>query len=421
MNSLRRLLLILSAPLVALVVVGTVGAKVRGGDPVLRDLKVFSEALQLVNLYYVEDVPFGQLERGAFQGLAESLDPWSSFYDPDRMAALEARDLTGSVGALLVKAPQHYVRVAAVVPGSPAEKAGVRQGEFLESLDGLETKDLTLLEAELMLRGPVGTTVTLGYFRSPDEEEGRRVELVRQDLEPLRVVREDLGEGVARLVVTDVRGGIARRVAEELASLKQGGIDNLVLDLRHNFGGDPAEALALADLFMEGPAFARRDREGERLFSADRPPEWTGALVALIGRGTIGEAELVAEALRARGAAALVGEPTFGKTGQQDLIRLPDGSGIHTTIAEYRRADGEPFGDDGVQPDEEVPAEPVAEAAGEDETELPSARPETEAAPVDEGGQGAAAGTGAEGERPDDPQLRRAIEILAGTAERKAA
>ena len=98
MDALRKSLLVVSVPLVLMVLVGTIRARVdESHDRVLRDLKVFSEALYLVTNYYVEDVHLGQLERGAFQGLAESLDPWSSYWDPLRMSRLTERDESGDV------------------------------------------------------------------------------------------------------------------------------------------------------------------------------------------------------------------------------------------------------------------------------------------------------------------------------------
>ena len=181
MDVLRKSLLIVSVPLVLLVVVGTIRARVdESRDRVLRDLKVFSESLYLVDNYYVEDVPLAQLERGAFQGLAESLGPWSSYWDPSAMSKLTERDESAGVGLLLVKTPQQYVAVASVVPGSPASIAEIRLGQFLETIDGLATKDLTLLEAQHMLRGPAGSSVTLGYFRqSAEADAGARVDLTR--------------------------------------------------------------------------------------------------------------------------------------------------------------------------------------------------------------------------------------------------
>lgn len=422
MDVLRKSLLFLSVPLVLLVVVGTIRARVdESRDLVLRDLKVFSEALYLVTNYYVEDVRLGQLERGAFQGLAESLDPWSSYWDPLRMEKLTERDESAGVGLLLVKSPQQYVIVASVIEGSPADRAGVRQGQFLETIDGMATKDLTLLEAQHMLRGPAGSSVELGFFRqSAEDESGERKDVVRESLDPLQVVVERPAEGVALLRVSSLQPGVASRAARALSELREEGVGKLVLDLRANVGGSPGEALALADLFLPaGPAFAERRRGGVEVRETASPKSWEGELVVLVGRGTVGEAELVARALRDADS-PLVGQSTFGKRSRQETVRLRDGSGLHLSVAEYLAADGEALEPGGVSPTEEVaPSTPEPDEAGPTEDAVPPSRVEPEG--QDEDAEREAAAEEEDGPE-TDPQLERALELLLGeTAERKAA
>jgi carboxyl-terminal processing protease len=423
MDTLRKLLLVAPVPLVLLLLGGSLRAQDdRAVDRTLRDLKVLSETLELVRRYYVEDVGLGQLQRGAFQGLAESLDPWSSYWDPERMQALAARDASANVGLLLLKPPQQYVRVVTVVPGSPAAAAGLEPGRHVETIDGLATKDLTLLEAEAMLAGPPGSTVELGLFRESDEGERPIVVLARRDLHDLRVVVTREGEDAAVLRVTDVRQGAAALAAARLSELSAAGVDRLVLDLRACLGGSMDEARALADLFVEpGPLFSRRDRAGDQTVVATTAPSWTGRLVVLAGPGTVGEAELVVAALQARSRATVVGLPTFGKRYAQDLVRLSDGSGLSMSVAEYRDAKGEAFPRGGLKPDERVaPARPVEvvrpddeEAAADGEDDDATLRAD-EREPTD--GEARAAEAGGTGpELPDpDPQLERALELLRG-------
>ncbi|MEM7243829.1 MAG: S41 family peptidase [Acidobacteriota bacterium] len=415
MGYLRKFLLVLSAPLVTLVLVGAIGARVQEGqDETLRELKIFTEALSHVSRHYVEEVRLDQLERGAFQGVAESLDPWSSYHDPDRMKQLSEGDHRADIGVLLVKTPQQYVQVACVMPGSPADLAGVEQADYLESIDGLASKDLTLLEAALMLSGPAGTSVKLGYFRDAEEEEGKVVEVVRQDLSGLRVVSERLEGGMALLSVRQLTPGIAREVGDELRRLADSGVSGLVLDLRGNCGGEVSEAAALADHFLPpGTLFKTSTRRGESSYEARGPATWRGSVVTLAGRDTVGEAELVAQALQA-GPSRLVGDRTFGKTSLQDLILLDDGAGLHVTVGRFLRADGTELPEDGLEPDEAIQRDgpPAAEqlAAAEekgDETPAPvlqrkSSDPES-------------------GEKVPDRQLERALEILKSSPARKTA
>jgi carboxyl-terminal processing protease len=407
----------------------------------LRHLKVFSEAVSLASRNYVDEIDMSQLERGAAQGLVESLDPWSSYYDPDRMAPLLSRDLGGDVGLLLVKLPQQYVNVAAIVPGGPADEALVRRGQAVEAIDGIETRNMTLLEAQTMLRGPLGSTVRLAFFRERGKPP-RTVELTRRSLEPLRVVTEALGSGVALVRVTDVRPGMAARAAAELSRLVQEGARGFVLDLRNNVGGDPAEAAALARLFASpGPLFQRRDRKATTVESATGEPVHSGPLAVLVGRGTVGEAELVAAALRERAGARLVGQPTIGKTTQQDLVTLSDGSGLYMTIAEYLGADGQPLPKGGLVPDEKV-AEPSpglddedgaagageagaieeSPAPGAGEPELPRSPQEREVeGPLPPAGGASPRGGLAVPPRDSDAELQKALEIVTAAFTKKPA
>ena len=432
--ALRRTLALMSLPLVALVIAGAIGARDnRAPDATLRDLRTFSEVLQLTSRNYVDDLNVAQLERGAYQGLAESLDPWSSYYDPQRMAELTKGDRSGDVGLLLLKHPQQYVRVVVVVPGSPADAADIKRGQYIETIDDKATKDMTLLEAEAMLHGAPGSKVKLGFFRSTDEEAGKIIELTRKDLSALRVTERRIDASTALLRLTDLRPGTAELVRQRLDALRAAHVKDIVLDLRENVGGSPDEAVAVADLLAPaGPAFQRVTKLGAATVETKDADAWTGGLVVLVSRGTVGEAELLADALRRLEHATLVGQPTLGKTTQQDLVKLSGGVGLSMSIAEYRQPDGKEFDADGIQPDEKVArrtqATPAAEksagdapAAGDNDNDQVE-----QALDDDPDAQKPAEGAVApakerDRDKDEDAQLRRALEILKNPPARKAA
>jgi C-terminal processing protease CtpA/Prc len=312
-----------------------------------------------------------------------------------------------------------------------------------------------------MLAGPSGTSVRLGFFREADDEAGRAVELSRQDLSALRVVSERRGTDAAALRVTDTGPGVAKLVAAELARLEKLGVRSLVLDLRANVGGTPQDAAALASVFAgPGVMFQRLTRTGASSVEGGEAKAWPFKLVVLISRATLGEGELVAEALRVRLGVPVIGQPTFGKTSQQDLVLLSDGTGLIMSVAEYRRADGSALPVKGLDPDEKIasrraePAlvEPHAEAdADTDDEDGGVSEPSPDASggaspgdaspqappankfPAPEGvsppvlprqplptGQPGAAGA-SPADDASDPQLDRAFEILAGAPLKKAA
>lgn len=423
MTLLRKLLVAVSAPLVVLVVVGALRARTADREAApLRDLKVFSDVVRLASQNYVDPVDFARLERGAYLGLAESLDPWSSFVDPERMGTLSRRDQTGEVGLLLFKLPQQYVQVAAIVPGSPADAAGLRRGEGLETIEGLSSKDMSLVEAQALLAGPPGTSVTIGLFRRGDEEKGREVALERKNLAALRVVASELGDKTAVLRVTDMRAGVSRLVQDALARLAASGVENVILDLRHNVGGTPDEAARTTGIFTgPGPVFQRKSRKGTSTLAAPAPKAWQGKLAVLVGRSTVGEAELVAAALQAAKAGTVLGQRTFGKHTEQDLVRLSDGSGLWMSVAEYLRADGTALDDEGLVPDEEVAPFVAAREEAPEPEEADAAEPPIEGAPAPPAEPSAAKSASVLPPLDDDPQVKRAREVLAAPAEAKKA
>jgi carboxyl-terminal processing protease len=400
-KTLRRLLLGVSVPLVALVLAGSLGARVQETtDGTLRDLRVFSEITTLTSRNYVDPIDFSQLERGAYQGLAESLDPWSSYYDPDRMKPLLAGDRSADIGIVLMKLPQEYVRIVLVVPGGPADQAAVKRGQYIETIDGKQTKDLALVEAQAMLAGAPGTKVTLGFFKGADDEERHVVDVVRGDLSALRVVSKRLDGAEAQLRVTDLRPGAKDLVAKALQDLVQQGVTDLVLDLRENGGGDPAEAIAVADLFTgPGAAFESVSRQATTTLATKDDAAWAGKLVVLISRSTMGEAELLADALHRLRGAKLVGASTMGKHVQQDLVLLSSGQGLYMSVAEYRQPDGSEYPKDGLAPDEKVskfapPPETAAEVAKSDADAKRRKLPEgTQDLVIDKGTEGTPAVT----------------------------
>jgi carboxyl-terminal processing protease len=430
MSIQRKVLIGVSVPVVALVLAGTIGARVDGlTDGTLRDLKVFSETLTLVSRQYVEDTEPEQLERGAYQGLAESLGPWCSYYDPTRMNVLLARERTGDIGILLLKQAQQFVAIASVVPGAPADLAGIRRGQYVETIDGLATKDLTLLEAQAMLSGPAGSTVKLGFFRGDEEQEKHEVtEVQRGDVSGLRVVATRVDDTIGVVRVTDVKEGVTPLVASELEKLATGGADKLVLDLRDNVGGSAEEAARLAEaLGGSGPLFRRVTKSGTTTFDGKSASKWPGRLVVLVARGTIGEAELVADALRARRGVALVGTRTIGKRTQQDLVRLADGSGLWLDVAEYRRADGSELDEKGLEPDEKLarfdpPKDATKEAVSGDEEDDQVDSQDVE--PADDKKPASQPSPSDAKQAPPprhDRQLERALEILRGAPVAKKA
>jgi carboxyl-terminal processing protease len=274
-----------------------------------------------------------------------------------------------------------YLYVVSVVPGSPADDAGLGTGMRLRRIEGRSTREMTVTEAVLALRGPTGTEVVVQPFPQRGGG-GDPLTLTRARVETPQPEAHRAGEAVV-LRVNDLSPGAAKAARRALRDLDDAGRGPLLLDLRGNSAGEYDEAVQLVSLFLPGGEVGRIRERGseERVLTADESDGVRGGpLGILVDRGTAGPAELVAQALRVRAEAQLLGTQTFGRGKLQRFIPLNDGGLLRLSVARCEGPEGDTWDEQGLVPDHSLEKE-MAEAAADDE--------ET-----------------------DDPVLRRALEIL---------
>jgi carboxyl-terminal processing protease len=181
MTSKTRLsILLVSTPVLAFVIVGgLIGQERSSGDRVFRHIAVFQDVVQLVMSNYVEEVKIDHAMEGAMKGLADGLDPDSSYLDPRQVRAVSGGEAMpdGDVGLELTR--QYYLRIIAARDGSPAAKAGLQTGDFVRAIDGKPTRDMSVFEGGRVLRGQPGSKVTLTVIRG-NAAEPHDVVLVRE-------------------------------------------------------------------------------------------------------------------------------------------------------------------------------------------------------------------------------------------------
>lgn len=323
-------------------------------DSLYKHLSVFTEALGLVNQTYVEETDLDVLMSSALDGATDALGPMAVYVPP---GAVERYEATRRVGAdrsgLFLLHDQGMLYAVAVQPGSPAEEAGLQPGDLISEIDGRPTRKMGLWEARELLTRPAGTAVELEVLRYSETLERS---LVLGDFEvPRSTLTEHDGVDVLRLSGFD--DTTAAEVARHLARVRERDGEGLVVDLRDVAGGDPAVAYDVAGLFVDGPLGRLVDRdETVASFDGDREDDtlpWTGRLVVLTDRSTLGAAEILATVLRQKADAELVGERTFGYAGRETGIDLSTGARLFLTDAFYTGPDFEPL-DEPLQPDERV-------------------------------------------------------------------
>jgi carboxyl-terminal processing protease len=345
----RLFIALLSTTLIAYIAIGSLLGRVLG-DTSYGQLAVFNEVVRLVLEGYVEPVNLDRAMAGARLGLTDALDGDSAYLDADEWKLLQqpSKDdadigvlLTRRFGFLMVVAPRN---------GSPAEKAGLKTGDILKTIDGRHTRPLAAASGQRLLRGAPGSSVKLTILRAGVDP--FEVSVVRERLLATAPTSRILEGGTGYLKITDISNKAAEEARAAVESLKRGGIKSLVVDLRDSAEGAPAEGVKIAELFMKGGVVAKLSgaRTAEQVLSATpRNEVWDGPLAVLIDTGTAGAGEIVAAALRDADRGPLVGERTFGRVGVQKQLPLAEG-GMILTVARYVSPKGTAIHGQGVQP-----------------------------------------------------------------------
>ncbi len=310
---------------------------------------------------YVDPVDDDKLIKGAINGMLASLDPHSSY--------LDARDFTnlrtqteGSYGGLglSVSLDDGAVKVIAPTKGSPADKAGVKAGDFITHLDGKLIYGGSLDDAVDQMRGPAGTSIRLTLFR-PGRDDPIEVSITRQVI-VLQPVDGKVVNGVGVISVSSFSANVATQVNQNWASIiKQTGGHpaGLVLDLRGDPGGLLDEAVALSDLFLEkGQIVSQRGRYARDTKSYNATPGDIARglpMIVLVDEGSASASEIVAGALQDQHRALIMGQRSFGKGSVQTLIPLAKDTALKLTTARYYTPSGRSVQEGGITPDIAVP------------------------------------------------------------------
>lgn len=340
------------------------------------DLSVFWEAWGWIERSYLGSLPgTDETTYGAVRGALSTLgDPYTIFVEPiDRQQERERlRGNFGGIGAVLERDEEGNL-VLEPIAGNPAEAAGILSGDILLKVDGTEiTDDMTVGEIAELIRGEEGTEVTLEILHDGDKEPVE-VTIVRAAILLPSVAYQVLEEtpSIGYIVLSRFSAESAGEVESALEDLLAQGVEQVILDLRHNGGGLLDAAVEVSDLFLnEGPVLYQISRnEDEREFSSTNDTlAATQPLVVLVDGGTASAAEIVAGALSDRGRATLIGETTFGKGSVQLVYDLSDGSSVHVTSARWYTPNRRELDQQGIEPDIAIEFTQEAIDAGRDET-----------------------------------------------------
>jgi carboxyl-terminal processing protease len=351
------------------------GAQENSEAEVYRQLDLFGDIFERVRSQYVEEVDEAELIEAAIDGMLASLDPHSGYLPAEAFEDMQVQT-RGEFGGLGIEVTMEegFVKVVSPIDDTPAAAAGMQANDLITHVDGDTVLGLTLREAVELMRGPVGSEITITVLRD-GVAEPFDVTIIRDTIQITAVRTRVEGDAVVVRITTfndqtydNLEAGIAEAVAEA------GGPDavsGFVIDLRNNPGGLLSQAIMVSDAFLDAGEIVstrgRDTRDSER-YNAEAGDLTDGKpIVVLINGGSASASEIVAGALQDHRRAVLVGTKSFGKGSVQTIMPLTQDSAIRLTTSRYYTPSGRSIQALGVAPDILVPQQPRAEDDAEDD------------------------------------------------------
>ena len=323
-----------------------------------RQLSIFNEVYNRVKDQYVEELTDKELVEKALNGMLQALDPHSSYMNEEVYKEMQM-DTSGTFGGLGIEitTDKGFIKIISPIDDTPADKAGIQAGDYITHLNGESVVDMNLKEAIDIMRGEVGTPITITIIRGA--EEPFDVELVRDTIK-MASVKHRVLNNVGVLRVSTFNEQTTSGLKDSIKELEES--DNppigYVLDLRNNPGGLLTESVSVSDLFLEqGEIVSIRGREKKdvQVFSAKKGDLINKKpLVILINEGSASASEIVAGALQDHDRAVIMGMKSFGKGSVQTIVPIDSGA-IRLTIAKYYTPSGDSIQAVGIEPDVVVP------------------------------------------------------------------
>jgi carboxyl-terminal processing protease len=399
----KAAILVTSFAVLLFVVVGSMGGvHASSNDGAYRQLQVYSEVLSRVRSEYVEEPNIPKVTDGALHGLLESLDSNSSYLTPEAYKAFKEHKAEGKAGIGAVISKRFgYADVVSVLPGSPAEKAGIESTDIFESIEGRSTRDMSLPEIRNLITGAPGSVLNVEVVRAR-RAEPQKMSITRDVVSLPSVSDKMMEDGIGYVKVEALNKGKSQEVAARIKSLEKSGAKKILIDLRNCAEGDENEGIAVANLFLNHGTitYLQGQKFPREAFNADPAKAVTSLPVAvLVNRSTSGAAEIVAAAILENARGDVVGDKTFGDGSIQKTIDLPDGGALILSIAKYYSPSGKAIQDAAITPNVVV-ADAVDDAIAPDEDENATPAPQDEAKP----------------KNTVDDQLNKAIEVLKSRA-----
>ena len=322
-------------------------------------IDLFGEVLEKVKDEYIDEVDQTEIMDSAINGVLQSLDPYSSYMSPELFKSMQT-DTKGEFGGLGIEIGMEagVVKVIAPIPDTPADKAGIKAGDYIVRIDDEQVQGKSLMEAVKLMRGPVNTTIKL-TIRRKGNRKALEFNIKRKIIEVSSVDSRILGEkkNIAYIQLKSFNEKSDKQFFKIIKDFEKKSSSPIgyIVDLRNNPGGLLTQAINITDLFLnDGEIVSTKGRkisETRRFFARKGDVINGKPIIVITNNGSASASEIFAGALKDHKRAIILGENTYGKGSVQSIIPLKNGGGMRLTISKYYLPSGKSISEVGVTPD----------------------------------------------------------------------
>ena len=321
-------------------------------------IDLFGEVLDKINKEYVEEVNQSDAMDAAINGVLQSLDPYSAYMSPETFKEMET-ETSGEFGGLGIEVGMEFGVVKVITPmdDSPAAREGVKAGDYIVKINGIQVQGKTLTEAVELMRGPVGSNLEI-TIRRKGVKKALVFKITREIIEVKSVKSKIIDNTIGYIRLTSFNENSSRQIEGKIKKFKKKKIDKYVLDLRNNPGGLLSQAVKISDFFLDNGEIvstkSRKSSENKKYFARKGDIINGETLLVLINYGSASASEIVAGALKEHKRAIVIGENSYGKGSVQSIIPLKNRGAIRLTISKYYLPSGKSISGTGITPDIEI-------------------------------------------------------------------
>ena len=326
---------------------------------IYKKIDLFGEVLEKINKEYVDEVDQSKSMDAAINGLLQSLDPYSAYMTPESFEGMQT-ETSGEFGGLGMEVGMEsgVVKVISPIDNTPASKAGLKAGDYIVKIDGVQVQGKSLMESVNLMRGIVGSSIEI-TVRRRGVKKALIFNITREIIQVQSVKSELIDNNVGYIRLTSFNENSSDQIKEKIKKLnKNKSLKGYILDLRNNPGGLLSQAIKISDFFLENGEIvstkSRKISENRKWFAKEGDIIDGKALIVLINYGSASASEIVAGALKDHKRAIILGENSYGKGSVQSIIPLKNRGAIRLTIAKYYLPSGKSISEVGVTPDIEV-------------------------------------------------------------------